>query len=193
MGLRQFKHRRSEANELKLHIGCGPNIKHGWINIDLFRPDADLNLDMRERLPFPDNSVVIIYGEHFLEYLEYPDEVANFLNEAFRVLTLGGQVSLGVVNVEWVFASYLMRNEQYLRWARTYWNQPWCKTFLDHVNEHLLERQKKKRFYDFETLRDVLARVGFVSIERRPFDPKIDMNMGPRREESLFVDARKPI
>ena len=33
-------------SDMKLNIGCGPNRKQGWINIDLL-PDVDLSLDMR--------------------------------------------------------------------------------------------------------------------------------------------------
>jgi hypothetical protein len=35
---------------LQLNIGCGPNRKEGWVNIDL-SPGAELALDMRERIP----------------------------------------------------------------------------------------------------------------------------------------------
>jgi hypothetical protein len=34
---------------LKLNLGCGPNRKPGWVNIDLFHSAADLQLDLRER------------------------------------------------------------------------------------------------------------------------------------------------
>ena len=33
--------------ELKLNVGCGPNYKKGWVNIDLSQK-VDLSLDMRE-------------------------------------------------------------------------------------------------------------------------------------------------
>lgn len=52
-----------------LHIGCGPNRKPGWINIDL-NQDADICLDLPEPLPFPDNSVKMVYSEHFFEHLD---------------------------------------------------------------------------------------------------------------------------
>jgi hypothetical protein len=40
--------------EKKLNLGCGPNPKPGWINIDLFDSRADLQLDLREKWPFAD-------------------------------------------------------------------------------------------------------------------------------------------
>jgi hypothetical protein len=54
---------------MAMHFGCGNRIKDGWVNIDL-RPEADLTLDVRERLPFPDGTFNIIYSEHFLEHFD---------------------------------------------------------------------------------------------------------------------------
>lgn len=68
---------------LKLNIGCGPNLKVGWLNIDLFNPRADLALDMRETMPFRDNSVAIIYSEHFFEHIDYPGPAMQFLKECY--------------------------------------------------------------------------------------------------------------
>jgi hypothetical protein len=68
---------------LKLNIGCGPNRKQGWINIDL-SSEADLSLDMRERIPFDDGSAMIIYSEHFFEHLDYPNDAKHFLRECLN-------------------------------------------------------------------------------------------------------------
>ena len=47
---------------MAMHLGSGDRIKEGWVNIDL-NPAADLTLDLRERLPFADNSFRLIYSE----------------------------------------------------------------------------------------------------------------------------------
>jgi len=64
--------RRYSGNNLRLNVGCGKNIKQGWINIDLSK-EADLQLDVREPLPFASESASMVYSEHFFEHLEYPD------------------------------------------------------------------------------------------------------------------------
>ena len=49
-----------------------------------------MSLDMREPLPFSDDSVSIIYSEHFFGHLDYPNVAKMFLQECFRVLELDG-------------------------------------------------------------------------------------------------------
>jgi hypothetical protein len=61
----------SSVTSLQLNFGCGPNLKHGWVDIDIAGP-ADLYLDLREPIPFKSGSVRTIYSEHFFEHLDYP-------------------------------------------------------------------------------------------------------------------------
>ena len=56
---------------LKLNLGCGPNCKPGWLNIDLFDSAADLNLDLRRPWPLPDGSAVHIYSGTLLSTLNF--------------------------------------------------------------------------------------------------------------------------
>src|SRR5208283_2126887 len=75
-----------EMSPLRLNLGCGPNLKKGWVNIDLFRPTADLQLDLREPWPFADGTVSYVYSENVFEHFEFHTEVPHFLAEALRVL-----------------------------------------------------------------------------------------------------------
>src|SRR5215831_11145736 len=73
-----LRHRRSlkkvprllQVAPLRLNLGCGTNVKQGWVNVDLFNPQADLQLDLRELWPFADNSVCHIYSEHVFEHFD---------------------------------------------------------------------------------------------------------------------------
>src|SRR5579863_148355 len=60
-------------DKIKLNIGCGTDYKKGWINIDNNSDEnikkLDLNWDLRNPLPFKDNSVDFIFNEHFIEHL----------------------------------------------------------------------------------------------------------------------------
>lgn len=102
---------RLHSSLVKLHIGCGPRVLKGWINIDIsyehfgnymqfytdkfypaeIRGDQSdfLSYDVtRKALPLPDSSVDVIFHEDFLEHLCQRDQVL-FLAETCRVLKPG--------------------------------------------------------------------------------------------------------
>ena len=121
-----------------LHIGCGSNRKPGWINIDL-APGADICLDLREPLPFPDNSVKMVYGEHFFEHLDL-EEGTRFLRECLRVLLPGGRLSLGVPNARFCMEVYVSgARENWLK-ARDHYHPKWCTTPMHSVNYFFSDR-----------------------------------------------------
>jgi hypothetical protein len=52
--LKSVKRARSLSSfPVQLNLGSGFNPKPGWINVDLGHETADLQLDLREPLPFP--------------------------------------------------------------------------------------------------------------------------------------------
>src|SRR5712671_6346087 len=59
----------ADRPSLRLNLGSGFQAKTGWVNIDL-GDRADLALDLRQPLPFADNSATAIYSEHFFEHLD---------------------------------------------------------------------------------------------------------------------------
>jgi len=115
----------------RLNIGCGEKLRPGWLNIDL-DPRADLRLDIRRPLPFPEGSCAEIYSEHVLAHLAYPGEVEEVLRDWWRVLAPGGTLSVGVPDTVYPLASYVNEVEDYFAWCRTQpWNPPWIETRLD--------------------------------------------------------------
>ena len=58
--------------DLKLNLGCGADIRPGWVNIDL-TPQADVKVDLREPWPVEDGSAALAHAEHFFEHLEHLD------------------------------------------------------------------------------------------------------------------------
>jgi predicted SAM-dependent methyltransferase len=181
--------RRYSGNNLRLNVGCGKNIKQGWINIDVSK-EADLQLDVREPLPFATESASMVYSEHFFEHLEYPDEALHFLKESLRVLQPGGRFSIGVPDTEWPVVSYAGENQEYFHIARERWHPAWCDTRMHNLNYHFRQGKKHKYAYDFETLAQILNRSGFVAVVRRSFDPAMDDEK--RKLGTLYVDAAKP-
>lgn len=88
----------------KLHLGSGPQILPGWVNIDnLPYPGVDKILDVTAGLPFRD--VDFIFAEHFIEHIPYPDAM-NLLRECRRVLGPNGVLRLSTPNLDWVWATH---------------------------------------------------------------------------------------
>jgi len=183
-------HKFKKETNLKLHIGCGAKLKEGWINIDLNKK-ADITLDLRRSLPFPNNSCSIIYSEHFLEHLECAHQVESFLEEAYRILKSGGIFSAGVPDTEWPLRAYLEKDSDYFKYAKEIWHPKWCVTRMEHINFHFRQGEEHKFAYDFETLKYILEKSGFVQVKLRNFDPSLDSKDSGLG--TLYVDAIKPI
>ena len=172
----------------KLHMGCGPNVKRGWINIDLNQA-SDIQLDLREPLPFPNDSATIVYSEHFLEHLSF-EEGKRLLREALRVLVPGGVISMGVPNAANICQMYMSGDREEWERVRKLYHPEWCSTPMHSVNFFFRQDGEHKYAYDFETLAGALKDCGFVDIRQRDWDAMLDLES--RREGTLYVDAKKP-
>ena len=137
----------------KLHLGCGPVIHKGWVNIDNQRyPGVDKVLDVTKKLPFDD--VQFIFAEHFIEHLSYPDAL-KLLRECRRALRDDGVLRLSTPNLDWVWFTHykLDATEQESVSACFYLNRAfrgWGHQFL----------------YNENTLKATLAEAGFSQFER---------------------------
>jgi predicted SAM-dependent methyltransferase len=188
-GIRAARRYYSRDN-LRLNLGCGPNTKSGWLNID-YSGAVDLTLDLRERLPFRSGSCKMIYTEHFLEHLDYPDDALPLLSECFRVLAVGGIIRIGVPDTQWPLLEYAkVRDEGYFEHVKVRWHPSWCHTEMEHINFHFRQGNQHRFAYDYDTLASALAKAGFVNVERREFDPEIDSK--ERALGTLYVEASKP-
>ena len=177
------------GSPLKLNCGCGPCLKPGWVNIDAGDKNAELQLDLREKLPFPNSSVSFIYSEHFFEHLEYPAETSLFLSESLRVLIPGGQFRVGVPDTEWPVTAYVKEDHSYFQFVRENWHPAHYDTKMHNLNYHFRQGSEHKYAYDYETLEQLLARAGFTQIQRSEFDPGLDTER--RKIGTLYVTAAK--
>jgi len=79
--------------QIKLNIGASVTYIPDFINIDIV-PYADICLDLnKERLPFEDSSVDVIFSYHTLEHIK---DYIHALSEIYRVLKHKGKLFLGL-------------------------------------------------------------------------------------------------
>ncbi|MCX8054944.1 MAG: methyltransferase domain-containing protein, partial [Ignavibacteria bacterium] len=74
-----------------LNLGCGKDIRNGFINIDLFSDDPSVVYGDVRKLELPDNSADLILASDILEHFSHR-ETQNILNEWARVLKPGGEL-----------------------------------------------------------------------------------------------------
>jgi len=194
----------SSVRPLQLNLGSGFHPKAGWINIDLIDGRADLQLDLREQLPFADNSVAHIYTEHFFEHLDFanaddstsweldtprsPSDALTLLRECRRVLVPGGRLDVVVPDAEAILHAYAARRSEPFK-KDDWWGPSWCDTPMHLVNYLFRQGSEHQYAYDFETLRHTLTLAGFTDVRRREFDPSVDAEN--HRIGSLCVVAVK--
>ena len=78
----------------KLNLGCGRDIRQGWINLDIKElPGVDVAHNVEDLpLPFDDQSFDEILARDILEHIDY----IPVLKELHRILKGGGQLAIQV-------------------------------------------------------------------------------------------------
>lgn len=79
-------------DKIKLNLGCGSDIREGYVNCDLYNDKADQKFDSA-KLPFHDNSVDEIMAYHIIEHFPY-SKAMNTLGEWYRALKPGGRLHI---------------------------------------------------------------------------------------------------
>ena len=90
-----------------LNLGCGVRFHPEWTNLDLRPSSQEVRAyDLREPLPFEDESFDVVYHSHLIEHLS-KDEVVPFLRECSRVLIPGGILRVAIPDLEGIARAYL--------------------------------------------------------------------------------------
>lgn len=156
---------------MRINLGSGPIPLEGYVNCDLYpsdvvapgatepNKDIDIVFDLREGLPFEDDSAEEVVAFQVLEHLERPELL---LKEIYRVLKPSGIIDIavpdyGIIFQEWLKMSY---QERWVsigdgKWPPLY---AWIWGRGDGANRH-------QSGFDRERLERVLYEVGFKDIE----------------------------
>jgi predicted SAM-dependent methyltransferase len=179
-----------------VNLGCGTDVRDGWINIDS-APRAGVKAhDIRQGLPFFNNSIDYIYASHVLEHLDY-SVASKLIDECHRALLPGGVVRLVLPDVPRLLADYVRGDVS--DWQG--FTQFVCSAIpgveepqpIDYVNAIIFNvaRDPHRYVWDVPRLCDVLLAAGFATAEPVAFDSRIDIDDPFRTNHSFYVEAHK--
>ncbi len=178
-------------DKIFLNIGCGNCKLNGFINIDL-EPTADLQLDVRNGLPFDDDSVDGIYSEHFIEHLTQSEAVA-FLRECRRILKYEGALRISTPDLSNSVQRYLNNDWREKSNLDTY-GFGWLNTPCEYLNTAMREWGHKWLYDETEIVR--LAKyAGFYHFKRCESGISKSLplfnNLESRIGDFLIIEAKK--
>lgn len=175
------------SDPIKLELGAGGRSMDGWISVDM-NDNCALNLDLAAPIPFPDNSVNMIYSSHVLEHFNYT-ELIKLLEQCQRILKPGGTFSASVPNARIYLNAYHnpedFNPEIYCRHKQAYnYNSK-----IDYVNYMAYMDGHHKYMFDEENIIVILNKAGFKNVRLRDFNKALDLEV--RDFQSIYVQAEK--
>lgn len=180
-----------------LHLGCGPNVLPGFINLDyLWKPGVDVCHDLASGVPARDGSIAGIFTEHCLEHLPLA-LTRSLLADCLRALRPGALIRIVVPDLEIYCRSYLegLQGETTSQPNEKFVNDTGVNRPVAVFNE-LFYGPSHRFIYDFRAMAEVLQQAGFIDVTRCAIgigkDPRLLVDDPKHQSESLYVEARKP-
>jgi predicted SAM-dependent methyltransferase len=165
----------------KLQLGSGDNFLKGWLNTDLHPRSRDyMYMDATKPFPFEDSIFDYIFSEHLIEHFTY--EVGDsMLRECYRVLKLGGTIRISTPSLEQLTGLFRPRKsrsqDQFIRWVVDKYFPEIAVYKESFVINNSYSRWGHLFIYDYETLKGLLEKVGFIAIRRSSPGESEDENL----------------
>jgi len=200
-----FRELRGRRN-LKLHLGCGTDIRQGWVNIDAFIPTKRLQnsqantfaikYDLRRPIPLENSCSSYIYSSHFFEHLRV-DDGYQLMQECFRLLAARGVFRIALPDFRRAFIAYINSDLDYFRVLEDSKAIP--KHLADaqglalskYINYVVYQEGEHKCVMDPEIVINLLQSMGYTKVHQVDFDPSVDVDNDLRKKYSFYVEAEK--
>lgn len=199
----------------KYHLGCGTVFLKDYLNINYWSHLQEntvyvdpcgvvgtylYNYDLVNGIPAYPNSLKVIYHCHLLEHLTLQEGVV-FAQKCFDCIEPGGIMRVVVPDLELWISNYHNNNEFFFEEYRRYVlaQEPDIYKTKGSILMGMLHNHGHKCCYDFEMLKRLLERTGFVRIRKTLFQEsdlpeikEIESYSPLRAMESLCVECYKP-
>jgi predicted SAM-dependent methyltransferase len=203
---------------MKLHLGCGPKILDGWINVDyslgarlakvplfrafnrranLFNMDWDRRIflhDLTRPFPWKDGSADMVYTSHTVEHFSR-EQGRRFLRECHRVLKEDGILRVIVPDLAFYVREYSagnLRADDFVEKLGVLHHGTGSR-LKDSIAP--LIQFPHKCMYDAPTMVAVLEEAGFAAESRGAYEsaiPDIRALEAPSRvQNAVIVEGRK--
>lgn len=151
---------------LKLNLGCGDQLLDGFINVDKYDKEADVQADIVE-LPFEDNTVEMITAYQVIEHIPY-NKSEQMFKEMYRVLQDGGKAILETPDIDVVCRKILedgLTDQWMFNLVGEYY-RPWDKNRYDDWEHNASSIHRNP--WNYERLCRFAYEAGFREVNRRP-------------------------
>jgi SAM-dependent methyltransferase len=167
------------------HVGS-----EDWLTLDM-NLNTDFFWNLRNGIPFPSNSIDVLFAKHQLQQLS-GRQVVEALRECLRVLKPGGHFFFSVPDAEPVLRAYVAKQNHFLNSQESTVKPGWLETGspIDQVAYVAYGNGQVNFMFDRESILHLCQQIGFLPTQFRTPDQNID---GFHREpDTLYVVARKP-
>lgn len=152
---------------LKLHLGCGPHLFEGWINVDRGKRQTDreyIQANLLDGLDMiSDNSVDFVFSEHVLEHFTLTQGLF-LLKDWCRKLKDGGVLRISIPGLEGALQNYYTGRGR--EWRDTIGKSRGIATAATdaiYLNSYFRD-WGHKFIYDEETLGSIMRKAGFKDV-----------------------------
>lgn len=128
---------------LPLNLGCGPDYREGFINVDCSRIfKADRYFDLEYAWPIKDNTISAIIAFQIVEHI---NDLRLFMREAHRVLIMHGMFH---IKAPWWSGHWAVGDPTHVRLINDMTFNPWCCWFnrYPHINDGCRFDQVEEKF-----------------------------------------------
>ena len=194
--LSQFPSNNNHKDGIWVNLGSGKKYLDGFVNIEgnLFYK-KDIWLDIRNGLPFPDNSVDALYACHLFEHF-YVSELVKILFEIHRILKPEGGVRILVPSLEQAIDAYLRGGKEWFSdFPSAY------ESLGGRFSNFLLCDGQHRIVFDYSFLEELLKKTGFSNMRKQelkisnffPYEvmERIEDSEAEHIQTSLIVEGKK--